>query len=119
MKKIMLILVALVGFGIYTNAQTAQCKITNGNGATFTASVDSYDDTKGTVTVSAYNDADNSKGAVTGIVSVSFHGQTIQQAFIVPAGGSCSTPKTYKFTPWTNTSSSGPSISVSSAKCDK
>jgi len=47
MKKIFIILVALIGFGIYANAQTAQCKITNGNGATFTASVDSYDDAKG------------------------------------------------------------------------
>lgn len=114
----MLILVAMVGFGIYVNAQTAQCKITNGNGATFTASVDSYDPEKGTVTVSAYNDADPGKGSVTGIVTVTFLGETKEQAFIVAASSSAQ-PKTYQFKSSKECPGAFPRIRVSSAKCDK
>jgi hypothetical protein len=119
MKKILVILVALIGLGISANAQTsAQCKISGTDNATFSASISSFDYEKGQVVVSAQNDSGKT---VTGTVSVRW-GNTTKTITIIVARESESTPKTVTFSAKDagDAKMNGwePRISVTSARCN-
>jgi len=120
MKRIFVIMTAVIGLGFSAKAQTVQCTIKNGNGATFTASVDShsYSDGKEYITVTASNDADPNIGSVTGIVTISYYGSDPQtKTFTVQAGSELS--KTYVFETMFSCNSKGCiGISLSCSKCE-
>jgi hypothetical protein len=117
MKKILAILVAVIGFGLSVNAQTsAQCKISGTDNATFSAFISSYDYEKGQVVVCAQND---SQKTVTGTVTVKW-GNDTKTITIIVARESESAPKIVTFAS-TNTAKANswePKISVNSARCN-
>jgi hypothetical protein len=118
MKKYLMILVAMIGFGISANAQSAQCKISGTDNATFSASISSYDYEKGQVVVYAQND---SQKTATGTVSVKW-GNATKTITIIVTRESESTPKTITFTAKdaqaAKTNGWEPTISVNSARCN-
>lgn len=58
MKKILLMLVAVLGFSFAANAQQATCKVREGNGATVVVTVVNWDE-EGNVTLSVGSDCDD------------------------------------------------------------
>ena len=101
MKKFLIILIAFLGISYSANAQTGECRVQNGNGATVLVSVEGWEE-DGTVYLSINSDCDdyvNVKFTLT-YEYVSTSDQIIDgvtsHVFSATAQPNSSTPKTVK-----------------------
>lgn len=120
MKKFLIILIAFLGISYSANAQTGECRVQNGNGATVLVSVEGWEE-DGTVYLSINSDCDD---YVNVKFNLSYKIEDVNtvwpsQEFSATAQPNSSTPKTVKlFNSKTNKLDDVISVKVTGARCE-
>lgn len=119
MKKILLMLVAVLGFSFAANAQQGTCKVSGGNGATVVVTVVDWDES-GNVTLSVGSDCDD---YVNVSFTLTFYDTTsnvgcISQPFSLTVAPNQSNTKTVTIRMGSNKLDRVDSVNISGARCE-
>lgn len=115
MKKILFVIVTMLGMTIYANAQSAQCKIIGTtDGSTATVSIDGYDESAQAVTVGFYNDSEQTVTIIAVVHGKSSGRSYYDQQVVATVLPRTSTTKKVR---WNGGMYQPNAITIQSAKC--
>ena len=118
MKKFLIILIAFLGISYSANAQTGECRVQNGNGATVLVSVEGWEE-DGTVYLSINSDCDDYVNVKFTLKYYKDSSEYISREFSATAQPNSSTPKTVKlFNVKPNKLDYIKSVKVTGARCE-